>query len=168
MALAEYLNDLAEPALRAALARCCAASAWVDAMAGRRPFASDEEAFDVAAEKWNGLGRGDWLEAFAAHPKIGDLDSLRARFAGTKQLASTEQAGTLTASDETLRRLAEGNRDYEVKFGYIFIVCATGKTADEMLAILDERLANDPATELPLAAAEQLKIMQLRLRGLAP
>ncbi len=108
----------------------------------------------------------DWLEAFAAHPRIGDVDALRAKFAATAAWASGEQAGVAGASESTLRALAEGNRDYEAKFGHIFIVCATGKTADEMLGLLRERLANEPDAELAVAAAEQAKITAIRLRKL--
>ena len=122
-----------------------------------------EQAFDQ-------LDRDDWLEAFAGHPRIGDLDSLRHRFAATAALAAAEQAGTREASDRVLRALAQGNADYERRFGHLFIVCATGKSADEMLAILDQRLSNDPDVELEIAAGEQRKITRLRLAcdGMSP
>lgn len=112
------------------------------------------------------LDRLDWLEALAAHPRIGDLHSLREKFASTADWASGEQAGVAGAGDDLIRALADGNRDYEAKFGYIFIVCATGKTAAEMLAILRERLLNGPGAELRIAAAEQAEIMRLRLEKL--
>lgn len=104
--------------------------------------------------------------SLAAHPKIGEVESLRAKFGNTPSWASGEQAGLAGAAETTLLRLAQLNREYEAKFGYIFIVCATGKSADEMLAILESRLPHDPQTELHLAAAEQLKITQLRLQKL--
>jgi OHCU decarboxylase len=107
------------------------------------------------------------LAAFAAHPRIGDVDSLRTKFAHTKTWASGEQAGVDAASEDTLIRLADGNDAYFDRFGYIFIVCATGKSADQMLALLEARLPNDAVTELPIAAAEQRKITQLRLQKLA-
>jgi len=135
-------------------------------MTSRRPFTGDIQLYAVADEVWAGLERKDWLEAFAAHPRIGDVDSLRKKFATTSAWCESEQSGTASAAEEVLRRLAEGNRDYEAKFGYIFIVCATGKTAEEMLAILRSRLPNDPETELGLAAAEQAKITRLRLEKL--
>jgi len=166
--LAEYLNRLEEASLRAVLARCCVSRGWIEGMAARRPFAADEQVLAAAAGVWQGLGRDDWREAFAGHPPIGDLASLQAKYAGTQPLAAREQAGMLTASEQTLRRLAEGNRAYKDKFGHIFIVCATGKSADEMLALLEARIGNHPATELPIAAEEQLKITQIRLQGLAP
>ena len=95
-----------------------------------------------------GSREADWLEAFAAHPRIGDSDALRARFATTAAWASREQAGALGASEDVLEDLAMGNRQYEERFGFIFIVCATGKTAEEMLELLRQRLANDPEAEI--------------------
>ncbi len=132
-------------------------------MLRRRPFGSDEQLRAVAHEEWWALTPTDWHEAFRHHPKIGDRESLRARFPATADLSSTEQRGVAGASDATLDALAEGNRAYEEKFGYIFIVCATGKSADEMLSLLRGRLCNDPETELLIAAGEQAKIMELRL-----
>lgn len=135
-------------------------------MAQRFPFQNKEELLAAAEEVWFKLLPNDWLEAFAHHPKIGDLNSLRAKFASTRQWAEGEQASVSTASEEVLRALAEGNAAYERKFGYIFIVCATGKSAEEMLAILQARLPNEHATELFLAAVEQSKITRIRLEKL--
>lgn len=135
-------------------------------MAQRFPFQNQEELFAAAEEIWFKLLPNDWLEAFAHHPKIGDLNSLRAKFASTRQWAEGEQARVSTASEEVLRALAEGNAQYENKFGYIFIVCATGKSAEEMLTILQSRLSNEHATELYLAAVEQSKITKIRLEKL--
>ena len=132
-------------------------------MLHRRPFGSDEELFAAARAEWFALTPDDWREAFRHHPKIGDRDALRARFPTTAHLSEREQRGVAGVSDETLDALAEGNRAYEERFGYIFIVCATGKTADEMLALLRARVANDPHTELLIAAGEQAKITELRL-----
>ncbi len=120
------------------------------------------------ARIWWRLSKADWLEAFAAHPRIGDIDALRARFAPTAAWASREQAGVLGASGDVLNELAIGNRRYEARFGYIFIVCATGKTAEEMLALLGQRLSNDPDVEIKIAAAEQMKITRIRLERIAP
>ena len=119
-----------------------------------------------AGEEWNSLDRGDWLEAFAAHPRIGDVESLRKKFTATADLCGAEQAGVKDAEKATIQALAEGNRQYEERFGHIFIVCATGKTAPEMLALLRSRLENDPDAELRIAAAEQAKITRLRLEKL--
>ena len=167
MSFAEYLNQLDDASARTALTKCCASRRWVGAIIRSRPLSDDDTYLKVATDTWWTLGREDFEEAFAAHPKIGDVDSLRAKFGNTRAWASGEQAGVVAASESTLRRLAELNRAYEQRFGYIFIVCATGKTADEMLAILESRLPNDPESELRIALAEQLKITLLRLQKLA-
>src|SRR5690349_24951286 len=109
-------------------------------MAARRPFGSEQELFSVADQVWGRLGPNDWLEAFAAHPRIGDPDVVRAKFSNTAAWSAGEQAGVTAAPDSVLLALAEGNRAYQAKFGYTFIVCATGKTAEEMLALLEKRL----------------------------
>jgi 2-oxo-4-hydroxy-4-carboxy-5-ureidoimidazoline decarboxylase len=160
------LNAMSPDAARAALLRCCGSHRWADAMTARRPFASADDLFHVADAVWASLDRVEWLNAFAVHPRIGDLDSLRKKFATTADWARAEQAGVARVDVQVVRGLADGNRQYEAKFGYIFIVCATGKTAAEMLAILRERLDNDPETELRIAAAEQAKITRLRLEKL--
>lgn len=160
------LNAMSADDARAALLRCCGSRRWAEQMLARRPFASGDELFAAADHIWADLGRDDWLEAFAAHPRIGDLDGLRKRFATTADWASHEQSGVAAAGEEILRQLADGNRRYEERFGYIFIVCATGKTATEMLDILNERSANTPETELAITAAEQAKITRLRLEKL--
>jgi 2-oxo-4-hydroxy-4-carboxy-5-ureidoimidazoline decarboxylase len=162
----QSLNNMPPDDARTALLRCCGSRRWAKAMTARRPFASGDEVLQTADAIWAGLDRADWLEAFAAHPRIGDLDSLRKRFATTADWASGEQAGVARADEDLIRALADGNREYEAKFGHIFIVCATGKTAAEMLAILRERLPNDPDAELSIAAAEQAKITRLRLEKL--
>lgn len=159
----EELNALpAEEAWRV-LERCCGASVWVDAVCARRPYASLaalKEAADAAFEK---LHREDWREAFSHHPKIGDIEDLRRKFAATAAWAGEEQKGAADADEATLRALAEGNAAYEERFGHIFIVCATGRSAAEMLAMLEHRMENDPADEWQVAAEEQTKITRLRL-----
>ena len=143
--------------------RCCGASVWAEHMCAERPY-RDRAALAAAAERAAAaLGRFDWLEAFDHHPRIGDLAALRERFAATARWAGDEQAGAASASDATLEALARANREYEEKFGHIFIVCATGKSAGEMLDALRDRMPNDPETELKAAAAEQMKITRLRL-----
>jgi 2-oxo-4-hydroxy-4-carboxy-5-ureidoimidazoline decarboxylase len=132
-------------------------------MLRRRPFGNIKQLLADAREVWFALEPADWKEAFAAHPKIGDRASLRNRFPDTAHLAAREQAGVDGASRDVLSALAEGNLAYERRFGFIFIVCATGKTGDEMLEMLQARLHNDPATELRAAAEEQAKITALRL-----
>ena len=128
-------------------------------MAARRPFAAAADLLAAADEVWNGLGRADWLEAFAAHPRIGELAALRAR-------ERSEQAGAAAADGATLTELAAGNALYERRFGHVFLICASGRSAVEMLAALRVRLANDAPTELALAAEEQRKITVLRLERL--
>ncbi len=157
------LNDLAEPDARAAFGRCCGAARWVAAMCDARPFATRAELLDAADRADASLGRPDWLEAFRHHPRIGDVAALREKFAATAVWAGDEQRGAAAASDAVLEALARGNRAYEERFGYIFIVCATGKSAAEMLALLEARLGNAPERELAIAAAEQAKITRLRL-----
>ena len=124
------------------------------------------ELLDDAEEQWYKCSQEDWKEAFSHHPKIGDIDSLKKKFASTANWAMGEQSGTSTAPEETIKALAKGNKEYEDKFGYIFIVCATGKSADEMLTILESRLPNDPEKEIEIAAEEQNKITRLRLEKL--
>jgi 2-oxo-4-hydroxy-4-carboxy-5-ureidoimidazoline decarboxylase len=166
MANLERLNSWTKMEAKSALLRCCGASRWAEELADCRPFLSERELFDAAERIWQRLDRDAWLEAFAAHPRIGDLNALRAKFSNTAAWAAGEQAGLAGAADAVLQALAGGNRLYEEKFGYIFIICATGKTAEEMLALLEERLKNDPDKELLIAAGEQVKITQLRLRKL--
>jgi 2-oxo-4-hydroxy-4-carboxy-5-ureidoimidazoline decarboxylase len=158
------LNALPELEARELLTRCCGATRWVDAMLSARPFASTAALHAEADAAWARLEARDYLEAFSHHPEIGaDLDELRRRFTGTAALSRGEQAGAASASAATLLALREQNREYRERFGYSFIVCATGKTADEMLALLRGRLQNAPAEELTIAAAEQAKITHLRL-----
>jgi 2-oxo-4-hydroxy-4-carboxy-5-ureidoimidazoline decarboxylase len=149
---------------RRMLHSCCASTRWVEAMLQRRPFGSQDTLTRSARDVWFALQEADWREAFGHHPMIGDRDALRRRFPATHHLSEREQSGVSTAPDELLDALAEGNRLYADKFGYIFIVCATGKSADEMLALLRDRLRNDPETEIRIAAEEQAKITELRLR----
>jgi 2-oxo-4-hydroxy-4-carboxy-5-ureidoimidazoline decarboxylase len=163
----EVLNGLAPEAARAALTRCCGAGRWTVAMLARRPFASTPALHEAAAEQWQRLERADLLEAFAQHPRIGaSVEDLRARFASTSAWASDEQAGVQAAGTAVLEALRTANAAYERRFGFIFIVCASGKSAGEMLALLEARLPNPPELELGVAAAEQAKITRLRLEKL--
>jgi 2-oxo-4-hydroxy-4-carboxy-5-ureidoimidazoline decarboxylase len=151
---------------RRLLHACCGSDRWVDRMLARRPFGRQEALLAAAREEWSTLSADDWREAFGHHPKIGGRDAWRARFAATRHLSAAEQAGVDSASDAVLDALAAGNREYEERFGYIFIVCATGRTADEMLALLRERLANEPGEEIRIAAEEQARITAIRLERL--
>jgi len=133
-------------------------------MTAQRPYATWDQLEAASESLWPTLSEQDWKEAFAHHPPIGDREALRAKFGSTRAWATGEQAGTVAASEEVLEALAQGNAAYHERFGYIFIVCATGKSAEEMLALQHARLPNTPDTEIAVAAAEQQKITRLRLR----
>lgn len=163
MARSRELDTAADADARAILTRACGASRWVDRMMARRPFGSDARLLRAARIEWFGLTEADWREAFSHHPQIGDRASLAACFPATHDLSSKEQATVGRAPDDVLNALAEANATYLDRFGFIFIVCATGKTAEEMLALLRARLPNDRAAELRIAAEEQAKITALRL-----
>jgi 2-oxo-4-hydroxy-4-carboxy-5-ureidoimidazoline decarboxylase len=157
------VNDAA-----AALRRCCGSERWVQAMLAARPYASSPELYALAEQVWQSLSADDYLEAFSHHPQIGEnLSALRQRFAATAALSAHEQAGVADAEEAVLLALREGNRAYRERFGFSFIVCASGKSAREMLALLEARSQSDRESELALAAAEQAKITRLRLEGLS-
>jgi 2-oxo-4-hydroxy-4-carboxy-5-ureidoimidazoline decarboxylase len=165
------LNTLPAPQLKEELMKCCGSSAWVNKMLPFFPADDLVELLEDAEEQWYLCSEDDWKEAFAHHPKIGDVESLKKKFASTVHpiamgWASAEQSGVNTASQKTIEALAEGNKQYEKKFGYIFIVCATGKSAEDMVAILQSRLPNNPNEEIEIAADEQNKITKLRLEKL--
>lgn len=150
------LRAATPPAAGAALLACCGSTRWVEQMLAARPFDDPDDLQQVAGRIWDGLAPPDWLEAFAAHPRIGER-------ATTKRWSADEQAGAGSAEQATLEALAQGNRDYEERFGHVFLIRAAGRSAEEMLAALRERLANDPDTELHVAAAQQREITALRL-----
>ncbi|MGI3129043.1 2-oxo-4-hydroxy-4-carboxy-5-ureidoimidazoline decarboxylase [Halopseudomonas pachastrellae] len=159
----EHLNTLPEYEALTVFRDCCAADAWARPMVAARPYQSAEALHGTARALWPNLHEADWLVAFEAHPKIGDIKSLKAKYASTEALASGEQAGARIASDAVLQRLKEGNDAYFDKFGFIFIVCATGKSAEEMLELLEQRLPNSREQEIRIAAEEQAKITHIRL-----
>jgi allantoicase len=153
-AILRRINTLFHPR---ELLKVCASKEWEQRMYAARPFDSWESLLHAAGEIWSRLPDTDWLEAFAAHPRIGE------RKAGW---SSQEQSGTRSASEETMNALAEGNRAYEEKFGFVYLICATGKSAEEMRENLEKRLKNDRETELRTAAEEHAKITALRLEKL--
>lgn len=161
----DELNRLPEADAKAELLRCCGSSAWAAAMASGRPYPDRGALLAAADRNWSALGKTDRLEAFDRHPRIGERQ-LRERFGSTAQWASSEQAGVKTAGEDVLGALAKGNRDYEARFGHVFLVCATGKSAPEMLEILKSRLSNEPEAEFAVACGEQAKITRLRLEKL--
>jgi len=156
--IARHLNALAEPDARAALLRCCGSRHWVEQMLAGRPFGDDAALFAAAERAWWSLEPSDCLEAFAAHPRIGEQ-------AGDAW-SRAEQSGMAAADVEMRRAFSDGNRAYEERFGHVFLICATGRSADDMAAELQRRLGNDPASELRIAAGELLKITRLRLEKL--
>jgi 2-oxo-4-hydroxy-4-carboxy-5-ureidoimidazoline decarboxylase len=163
----EDLNTLADDAVVDGFLRCCGSTRWARLMAGKRPFASFAQVADEAERVWASLRAEDWLEAFAAHPRIGDSGTgIEMTIAGTVDWSLAEQARVSSAGADVRERLAAANREYEARFGYIFIVCATGKSAGEMLALLERRLTHSPVDELAVAAEEQRKITRLRLEKL--
>lgn len=160
------LNILPKEQLRDELFKCCGSTAWVERMLHYFPADDMVELINDAEDEWYECSEADWLEAFTHHPKIGDIESLTKKFASTAQWASGEQSAVSTASQQTIEALAKGNEEYEKKFGFIFIVCATGKSAEEMLALLQARLPNTREEEIKIAMDEQNKITQLRLQKL--
>jgi allantoicase len=152
------LNALLPAAAQARFLECCGATEWAARMAGRRPFPGVEELQEDATHQFAQLTASDWKQAFAAHPRIGAPSGVTS----TSQWASEEQS----SAGDSRAELAAWNEKYFAKFGYIYIVCATGKTGAEMLELLKQRMSNDPATELRIAAAEQAKITRLRLEKL--
>jgi 2-oxo-4-hydroxy-4-carboxy-5-ureidoimidazoline decarboxylase len=138
-------------------------------VAAQRPFASLALLQDSAARVWMGLGREDWLEAFSHHPRIGDTSPTPATPtapAAAGDMSRREQSGMAGASENVRRTFVALNREYEARFGHVFLICATGKSADDMLSHLRRRINNEPATELKNAAGEQAQIMRLRLEQL--
>jgi 2-oxo-4-hydroxy-4-carboxy-5-ureidoimidazoline decarboxylase len=156
------LNALDADAAARALLGCCGSTRWAREMSSARPFASAAAMAAKADAMADGLAAADWLEAFAAHPRIGEPAGA-GKAGGAGGWSDDEQRGVAGAAEITRARLAQANREYEARFGYIFIVCATGKGAAEVLGLIERRLTNDPAAELGVAAGEQRKITQLRL-----
>lgn len=167
MSVAEWLDALPRDQAAAALMRCCGSKRWVEGMLAARPFETDQAMYTIAEGLWDRATPTDIREALAHHPEIGaDIDALRRRFASTATWAEGEQAGMHGADEATIIALRNGNLRYRERFGHVFVVCATGKRADEMLVLLQARLGNDPTTELRIAASEQRKITRLRLEKL--
>lgn len=145
------------------LQSCCGSTAWVDGMVTRRPFQTLGVLLREADDLWWSLSPDDWREAFDHHPRIGERATASERSERAQSWSAGEQRGVDTAAADVRQAIADGNREYERTFGHIYLVCATGKTAEEMLALLRERMGNDPETELRVAAGEQAKITRLRL-----
>ena len=162
----DRLNSLTLADAQAEFLKCCGSTQWAKRMTEARPFANIEELSLKADEIWSSLGEHDWLEAFCAHPKIGERKPAATQSHQAASWSAQEQSQAQQAADETKAAIAEGNRVYEDRFGFIFIICASGKSANEILTALNDRLANDTGMEMRFAAEEQRKITQLRLKKL--
>lgn len=165
MTIAEF-DHLGTEEKKALLHQCCGSTSWVNNMLTALPAEDLVDLLEIAEEQWDACHEQDWREAFSHHPKIGDISALKEKFASTGHFAEGEQSSVKQASEQTLQQLAEANQAYENRFGYIFIVCATGRSADEMLQLLNGRLYNNPEVEIQVAMEEQLKITKLRLEKL--
>ncbi|SFD60838.1 2-oxo-4-hydroxy-4-carboxy-5-ureidoimidazoline decarboxylase [Chitinophaga sp. CF118] len=152
------LNELSLSALEEALSKCCGATAWVKKMLTIFPVKDEDSLLAAATRYWHECSPADWLEAFDHHPKIGGQT--------TSKWAAQEQSSVAHTTPSVLQALATGNQLYQEKFGYIFIVCATGKPAEEMLSLLNERLTHTPSAEIKIAMEEQDKITRIRLKKL--
>jgi OHCU decarboxylase len=162
----ERLNSWPRDEAEGELLKCCGSTRWAREVAARRPFGSDEELMDAADEVWRGLDAADRLEAFSRHPKIGEQKAAGGQTQQERAWSADEQSGMKEADGAARAELARLNEAYAEKFGYIFIVCAAGRTPAEMLALLRERMSNDPQDEIRVAAREQRRITRLRLRKL--
>jgi len=161
--LARWNQRAAEEAEQEILA-CCGSVTWARTMVSRRPLRTEAALLEASDEIWNSLATRDWIEAFSRHPRIGERKAAAGAIAQSAAWSSEEQRNVAAAGEADHAALAEANREYEQRFGRVFIVCATGKSASEMLAILSRRLRNDDATELREAAEEQRKITNIRLK----
>lgn len=157
----DVINTLDKESTLRVLREFCSSSRWIEAMASARPYKNEEHMLNIAESTWRNASETDILEAFLGHPKIGDLKALKNKYA---HHASNEQGQVADAQEETLRKLQQYNELYENQFGFIFIVCATGKSAQEMLNFIEQRLLNSRDIELRNGANEQLKILILRIK----
>jgi allantoicase len=162
----ERFNRLPRQRVQRALLDCCGSKNWAQQMAARRPFASERALFEAADQVWTTLAREDWLEAFLHHPPIGETRAKAKQSATASRWSAKEQSSAQKAAPEVLQALAEQNRAYAQKFGYVFLICANGKSSEEILSTLRQRLPNDPVTELSVSMEEQRKITRLRLEKL--
>lgn len=157
------LNEATENEAQAWFMQTCTSKRWCSNMVKKRPFANLESLNTQANLQWQTMTKPDYMEAFSGHPMIGDINTLRKKYANTKALASNEQSGTQGAGEETLHKLQQMNKAYLDKHGFIFIICATGLSADAMLSELAKRLPNSTESEIEKAAQEQMKITLIRI-----
>ena len=161
----ERWNELPHDDAEAELLSCCGSRRWAAALSARRPYHSPAQLLEDAAGLWQSLGEDDWFEAFRCHPRIGESAAPAANNTTQSAAWSSQEQGAAQQPDTAIKQaIAENNREYERRFGFIYIVCATGKTAVEMLAILQHRLNRDRSTELHEAAAQQQQITEIRIK----
>jgi OHCU decarboxylase len=161
--LAQWNSVASEEAAQSILS-CCGSHAWAQRMVARRPFDGSTALLEASREIWRSLDTDDWLEAFRSHPRIGESRAAPSAAAQSQEWSTQEQRQVTEGESAVRTALEQGNREYEERFGRIFIVCATGKSPEEILQILHRRLQNDEAVELQEAADEQQQITQIRLR----
>jgi 2-oxo-4-hydroxy-4-carboxy-5-ureidoimidazoline decarboxylase len=159
----QQINNLNTESAHHLFMQCCTSERWIENIVTGRPYVDAQSLHQAADQYWDQMAEHDYLQAFEGHPKIGDVNSLKAKYANTKALASGEQAGANQANDQLVIDLKALNRAYEEKYGFIFIVCASGKSAKDMLDLLRARLKNTRHRELEIASEEQRKIFHLRL-----
>jgi len=159
-----HWNGLPQQEAAREILPCCGSRTWAARMAAQRPIRDESSLLAASDTIWRSVGESDWLEAFRSHPRIGETRTEKVAPAQSSTWSEQEQEKAATADEAVKMALKWGNREYEQKFGRIFIVCATGKSASEILEILRRRLHNDDATELQLAAEEQRNIMHIRLK----
>jgi len=157
-------NEASIDAATTQILPCCGSKAWAREMTARRPLREEAALLSASDETWRNLSECDWMEAFRSHPRIGESSRYGLSVPRSAAWAKQEQKEVAEAGDAVKIALAEGNREYERKFGRIFIVCATGKSAPEILEVLRRRLNHDAETELREAAEQQRQITQIRLR----
>lgn len=162
----EQFNSLSEEEAKAELLKCCGSKRWAQLITEDRPFKSLDELLQASDRAWANLAPADWLEAFSSHPRIGEKRAQQRVSEQSQKWSEQEQSAAATASQTVLDELAKANVEYEQKFHYIFIICASGRSPEEILESLRSRMKNDPATELLVAAEEQRHIMHLRLKKL--
>lgn len=162
----ERLNSLEKAEAIGEFLKCCGSQRWAERLAWARPFNDRDALLRTADDIWWGLDASDWLEAFGHHPKIGERQAVQEVSEDARRWSEEEQAGVREAAQTTMMELMTANHEYERRFGFIFIVCASGRTTEEMLETLKERLKNDADKELRVAAEEQRRITHLRLRKL--
>lgn len=160
------LNEMPPNVANTAFLACCASHKWADAMTAARPFATASQLYETADRVWRGLGPDEWRHAFAAHPRIGERHAARDVGSRAASWSKQEQSAATASDTNTLAELAEVNRQYEARFGHVFLICASGRAAPEILANAKQRMTNDTVTELTAAAEEHRQITRLRLARL--